>query len=262
MAGRTAGAQSETKNRTEHTLERGTLLSPLDALWNRSCRRRRHQVLASVTDKMDAWGSIPGKHDQGTLDSSNCSGKVATIEELRRRANTCLDEGRLSEARRDYIRAALLAPNKHVWPYIGIGVIALKCHDLGEAEMAYQLACQLKHGCVEAHCGLARVYLLQKRYEAAASTYATALRLEPDNLVAIAGLFQLCRQTGRFLSIIEPLKGYLKKHPDDMLILSCLAFAYLRNNQPKVAVVLTERIQELEAAVAHLVPDMNNVRGL
>ncbi len=180
--------------------------------------------------------------------SEACPGKGTTIEELRRRANTCLDEGRLSAARREYFRAALLTGTDHVWPYIGIGVIALRCHDLDEAEKAFHLASQLKHDSVEAHCGLARVCRLRKRYGDAASAYDKALRIEPDNLVVIAGLFQLCRQTGHFHSVIKPLKDYLKKHPDDIQMLSSLVVVYERDNQPKLAIVVAERILELEAA--------------
>jgi len=199
-----------------------------------------------VISDVDVLGLKLGVYHRRMAESVNRFQKGVFYEELRQRANTFLDDGNLFSARCSYIHALYLTENSQSWPYIGLGVIALKLNDLDEAEMAFVVANQSEGNSVEAYCGLARVYQLRGWFRDAVSVYCKALEIEPDNLIAITGLVRQCRQIGEFGTIIHCLKRYLKRHPDDIEMLLCLACFYGKDNQPKLAMVLAERVLELE----------------
>ena len=179
------------------------------------------------------------KHTQARKDKMS--------NELRRNADTYLNEGKLAQARQSYMHAVKLTENKQSWPYIGLGLIGLKLDDLDEAEMAFISASQCDGDCTEACCGLARVYQLRGLFKDAAVVYDNALENDPDNIMLLTGLFRLSRQSGEFETIIECLRNYLKRHPDDIQMMLCLASLYYgKADKPNLAAVLAERVLKLE----------------
>ena len=92
--------------------------------------------------------------------------------------------------------------------------------------MAFIAASQCEDICTQAYCGLARVYQLRGLFEDAEAVYDTALKIEPGNLVTMTVLFRLCRQSGKFEAIVDCLGRYLKRHPDDIQMMLCLASLY------------------------------------
>jgi len=76
--------------------------------------------------------------------------------------------------------------------------------------------------------------------------YLRALEVEPDNLLALLGLFQMSRRMGTFKQIIHYLEVYRKGHPDDSAVLFCLASLYVQENHLLPARDLLLEVLDLE----------------
>jgi len=203
--------------------------------------------MVGKTGDLSVLGQKLDEYHQGIAENIIVLSKDKILNDLRQCADTYLDDGRLSLARQSYLQALKLTENNQSWPYIGLGVIGLELNDLDEAEMAFIAASQCEDICTQAYCGLARVYQLRGLFEDAEAVYDTALKIEPGNLVTITGLFRLCRQSGKFEAIVDCLGRYLKRHPDDIQMMLCLASLYYgKADKPNLAVVLAERVLELD----------------
>jgi len=129
-----------------------------------------------------------------------------------------------------YRQAVSLAPGEP-GPYVGLGVIALQSDQLDDAVKAFQAAIRLQPDCSEAHGGMAMVYQRRKDYPQAFEMYLKCLEANPDNLVALLGLFQTSCQMGTFARVIHYLEVFLDMHPDDASVLFCLATLYARDGR-------------------------------
>jgi len=129
-----------------------------------------------------------------------------------------------------YRRAVSSAPGEP-GPYIGLGVIALQSDQLDDAAKAFAAAIRLRPDCSEAHGGMAMVHQRRKDYPRAFEMYLECLEGNPDNLVALLGLFQTSCQMGTFAKVIHYLEVFLEMHPDDTSVLFCLATLYARDGR-------------------------------
>jgi tetratricopeptide (TPR) repeat protein len=146
-------------------------------------------------------------------------------------------------ARHCYAEASLLAPDK-AGPHVGRGVVALQTGAISEAEEAFTEAVRVDPGCAEAYCGLAMLRQQLKQFASAFDLYLRCLEKNPDNLVALLGLFQSSCQMGTFSKVIHYLEIYLERHSGDVSVLFCLATLYARDNR------LTEARTALDAILA------------
>jgi tetratricopeptide (TPR) repeat protein len=186
------------------------------------------------------------QYHQKIAENVNSSHKIKILEEIARSSEAYLNEGKLTLARQCYMHAVLLTEQKKSWPYIGLGLIDLMLDNFDEAEMAFILAAQCDDDRTAAYCGLARVYQLQGLLKDAAAVYDNALKDDPDNIMLLTGLFRLCRQSGEFTTIIDCLQNYLKGHTIDTTMMLCLASLYYKVDKSSAAMVLAERVLELE----------------
>ena len=146
-------------------------------------------------------------------------------------------------ARQYYNEAACAAPEQS-GPYVGLGVLSMQAQRLDEAERAFRIALRMQPDCPEALRGLAAVYHSTGRYPQAFQTYLKCLHHDPDNLLALLGLFQSSREMGTFAQIIHFLEVYLDKHPEDPAVRFCLASLYAREGR------LPEARADLETVLA------------
>jgi tetratricopeptide (TPR) repeat protein len=81
----------------------------------------------------------------------------------------------------------------------------------------------------------------EKRGEEAYEVHLEALALEPDNLLAAAGVGNTLSLMKRHRDALKVLEGLLTKHSDDADLLSCAAEAAISAGDPEKAASLSER---------------------
>jgi Flp pilus assembly protein TadD len=138
--------------------------------------------------------------------------------------------GNHDRARQCYEEAAMLAPDR-AGPHVGRGVIGLQTGRFDDAERAFREALSVEVGCAEAYGGLAMVAQQREDYSGAFDMYLACLEKDPDNLVALLGLFQTSCAMGSFAQVTDYLNVYLDRHPGDTSVLFCLATLYARDGR-------------------------------
>ncbi len=138
--------------------------------------------------------------------------------------------GRYDQAQQYYERAAVLSPDEPE-PYVGLGVVALQQGALGDAEIAFKVACRLNAGCAKAYAGLGMVAQQRADYKHAFEMYLKCLDLDTDNLIALLGLFQTSCQMGSFAKVTHYLEVYLDMHPGDVSVMFPLAALYMKDGR-------------------------------
>jgi cytochrome c-type biogenesis protein CcmH/NrfG len=129
----------------------------------------------------------------------------------------------------EYYQAACRLEPSEPAPHVGLGNIALQSGRMNEAERCFCIAAKLEPRCQEAVGALAMLYQQDRRYSEAFDAYLKCLELDPDNLLALLGLFQTSCQMGTFGKITGYLELYLKNHPEDTSVMFCLATLYARD---------------------------------
>jgi tetratricopeptide (TPR) repeat protein len=129
-----------------------------------------------------------------------------------------------------YREAAVLEPHRSQ-PHVGLGILALQAGRYAEARDSFAAAAARDARCSEAYGGLAMVYQQRQDFAAALEMYLRCLQLNPDNLVALLGLFQTSCRMGTFAKVIHFLQVYLDRHPGDTPVLFCLATLYARDGR-------------------------------
>jgi len=149
---------------------------------------------------------------------------------LQRRGDELVGAGDHEGALEYYDRAARCAPDQPA-PYVGLGHVYIHTGRLDRAQRAFRIAIGLDADCAAAYDGLAMIHQHRREYPAAFETYLKCLSLNPDNLVALLGLFQASCQMGTFGRIIGYLERYLAGHPGDASVLLCLGSLYAREGR-------------------------------
>jgi tetratricopeptide (TPR) repeat protein len=159
-----------------------------------------------------------------------------------------------------YNQAARRAPAEAA-PYVGLGHVFIHTGQLDRAERAFRIAIRLNSGCAEAYDGLAMLHQHRSQYPAAFETYLKCLELNPDNLVALLGLFQTSCRMGTFQRIIGYLERYLTGHPGDASVLLCLGSLYAREGRLRDACQALRQVLRAEPGkheAAKLLAEVNN----
>ena len=136
--------------------------------------------------------------------------------------------GRYEQARQYYERAADLEPDA-AGPYVGLGVVALQSDMTEDADAAFRVALRLDPGQSRAYAGLAMIRQKTGEYTAAFEMYLKCLERNTDNLTALLGLFQVSCQMGSFEKIIHYLRVYLNQHPGDVSVMFSLGALYMKD---------------------------------
>jgi tetratricopeptide (TPR) repeat protein len=152
------------------------------------------------------------------------------VRDLKEKGDCHVSVEQWLEARMCYLQASILAPDSPE-PYIGLGVVALQHEEFEEAIRNFQTALHVEDSCCEAYRGLAMSYQEMRKFPQAFEMYLRCLELEPDNLVALLGLFQTSCQMGTFSKIIHYLELYIERHPSDTAVMFCLATLYARERR-------------------------------
>jgi len=135
----------------------------------------------------------------------------------------------LSKAKWCFSRAAVLAPDR-ADPLVGLANVSFQLGRHEEAYRQFLRALELDSRCAGACTGLAMIYQERMDCRQAFDMYLRALEIEPDNLLALLGLFQMSRRMGTFKQIIHYLEVYRQGHPNDSAVLFCLASLYVQEN--------------------------------
>ncbi|NNJ15186.1 tetratricopeptide repeat protein [Pseudomonas putida CSV86] len=110
----------------------------------------------------------------------------------------------------------------------------------------YQLALQTRSDDVQDQVHLARLYLQERDFPAAASALDQALKLEPENLEAIATRVRLLDSQGQGEGSRAVLAEALQRYPDSALLQYELGQWLLRHQQDEYALLAFSRAVELE----------------
>ncbi len=138
--------------------------------------------------------------------------------------------GDLKHARISYRQAPYAVPLDAAGR-VDLGALAIRAGRFREAKEHYQKAIALNPGAPEAYGGFAVACHQLSEHAAAFEAYMKCLELDPDNLVALLGLFQTSCQMGTFAQITRYLEIYLRGHADDTAVLFCLATLYARDSR-------------------------------
>jgi Flp pilus assembly protein TadD len=156
--------------------------------------------------------------------------RSAHYEVLRELGDCYTSVGRYGPAQRCYERAASLGPDEP-GPYVGLGVAALRTDRLDDAEIAFRVAYRLDPKCAKACAGLAMVAQQRRDLPLAFDYYMKSLERDPDNILALLGLFQVSCEMGSFAKVITYLEVYLQMHPGDLSVMFALAALYHRDGR-------------------------------
>lgn len=110
----------------------------------------------------------------------------------------------------------------------------------------YQLALQTRSDNVQDQVHLARLYLLERDFAAATEALQQALRLEPENLDALAIRVRLLDSQGQTDGSRAVLADALQRHPDSAFLQYELGQWLLRHQQEEYALLAFSRALELE----------------
>lgn len=177
--------------------------------------------------------------------SESTSEVMEQYRELKELGDCHAAVGEHDEARDCYEQACRIAPEE-AGAYVGLGVLAMQSEQSQDARRAFDIARHLDPNCSEAYGGLAMIHHQNESHAAAFEMYLKCLEINPDNLMALLGLFQTSCQMGTFSKIIYYLDIYLKHHPDDTAVLFCLATLHARDGQFEKSGKALRRILELE----------------
>ena len=166
-------------------------------------------------------------------------------EVLRELGDCYTSVGNYSQPHRCYEKAASLGPDEP-GPYIGLGVAAMQCGKLEDAEISFRVACRLDPDCAKAYAGMAMVAQQRREYSGAFDLFMKSLELDSDNITALLGLFQVSCEMGSFARVIYYLDVYLEMHPGDTSVMFALAAIYFKDGQPEQAKRMLQNLLALE----------------
>jgi tetratricopeptide (TPR) repeat protein len=173
---------------------------------------------------------------------------------LKEMADCYTELGQYPQAGKTYKQAIEFRPDLHdAW--LGLGLLAVQANQLAVAKDALHRVLEIKDDCPQACAALAVTYQKDQDYNAAFDMYLRALELDPDNMLALLGLFQTSAKLGSFAKIIYYLELYLDTHEDDASVLFCLATLYGKEGR-------YEKARDLLRRVVKIQPDKQEARQL
>ena len=153
------------------------------------------------------------------------------------------------KAERYYNEAAELRPDRPE-PHIGLAMLYFNMDLMRDARCEFERALRLDADSSDAMTGLAGVHVNETRYDEGFDLYIKALKVDPDNLLALLGLFRTSCLMGSFAKVIYYLEHYLTLHPGDRSVLFCLATLYMKEGRLPLARRTLEGLLAAEPANA------------
>ena len=174
-----------------------------------------------------------------TFLSSPSASRAGDAQDALQNAASLVQQGRLDEADQQ-AKLALADPRTRPAACSVLGTIRFQQKQLPDSAKFFQEAIRLEPRLVGAHLGLAQVYSLQGKSEAALRTFQRVLALDPSNFAARLALARSETEKGNFersLSLAEPVLESFKRSPDGLFV---LAGDYVKTGNPSAAAGLAK----------------------
>ncbi len=151
--------------------------------------------------------------------------------------------GELDKAE-EYYKKAVSSNGVHPDPYLGLATVAVQRGELDNAELMYQKAHKIEAS-DKSLSGLGLIKMENGHKEEAHALFVEAIRMNPENMVALYSLVRLGHELERVSETIPFLEAYLEidaaKHEVRYSLAGCLACT----DQKDAAVEQLEKILEM-----------------
>ena len=161
---------------------------------------------------------------------------------------TYLNMGDLESAETCFAKTVELMPG-YAPGFNNLSMVYHARNRLGEALDAADKALSVDPGYIDAHAGRGAILQSMCRYEAAETSFRTALEDSPEHSVALSGLVELLAGAGRAeegLALLEPVLSAGRVTPD---LAQAYAVVKKRLGAPEDAIALIEPLLESDTAV-------------
>lgn len=152
--------------------------------------------------------------------------------------------GELDKAE-EYYRKAVGSNGIHPDPYIGLATVAVQRGDLDIAMTMYEKAHKIEPT-DKSLSGIALIQMEDGNKENAYSMFVEAIKMNPENMVALFSLIRLGHELDRVADIIPYLRDYLEIDPAKHEVRYSLAGCLACTGQNDAAVEQLEKILEMD----------------
>ncbi|RCK72368.1 MAG: TPR repeat [Anaerolineae bacterium] len=169
----------------------------------------------------------------------------SSLETLLLNANQAVTEGNWSDALNYLLQA------REIQPYnadllTAIGGVHIQMGKADEALEYYQEALRLQPYSAQAHQNLANAYAIMGQYSEAESSYRRALELDEDDRFSWLGLARVCIVQEKYQEGVEILAALVKSDPQDFQAVTLLAECYEQAGDSATARWLYQQALDVE----------------
>jgi len=151
--------------------------------------------------------------------------------------------GELDKAE-EYYKKAVTSNGIHPDPYLGLATVAVQRGDLNDALVMYEKAHKIEPS-DKSLSGIALIRMENGDKENAFALFVEAVRMNPENMVALFSLIRLGHEMDRVADIMPYLRDYLEIHPAKHEVRFSLAGCLICLDQKDAAREHLEKILEM-----------------